>query len=421
MTQTSRVADVSIRSLQEWLDACPTPFHVVERAASTLLSAHFVETQQMSRDLPSQGFIRRDGAIIAWRRSSRNDAPFHIVGAHTDSPNLRLQPRPDIRQAGCGQLGIEVYGGVLLNSWLDRDLGIAGRVITSDGAQRLFNVAEALARIPQLAIHLDREVNDKGLLLNKQMHMTPLWSSNEDVPFVEWLSAKTGVPTSEIAAYDAHLFDITPANILGHDKSFIASGRLDNQVSCWAAIESLTRIDTPDHTAVVVLNDHEEVGSVSTTGADGPLLDHVLTALSITDRANITSHYDTLRASRALSVDNAHALHPNYQERHEPRHAPIVNKGVAVKVNGNQRYATNATGVAYVANLAMRHHITLQTFVSRNDMPCGSTIGPITAGRLGIETVDIGVPQLSMHSAREMCGVNDPLSLVRLLAAFLQE
>ena len=421
MTNSARAAELSITSLQDWLDACPTPFHVVDRAASVLLSTNFVETHQLSRDLPSQGFIRRDGAIVAWRRSSHSGAPFHIVGAHTDSPNLRVQPRPDIRQAGCSQLGIEIYGGVLLNSWLDRDLGIAGRVITTDGTQQLFNVAEPIARIPQLAIHLDREVNDKGLLLNKQLHMTPLWSSNDVVTFLDWLNATTGIPTSDIASYDAHLFDIVPANILGQDKSFLASGRLDNQVSCWAAVESLIRIDAPAHTAVVVLNDHEEVGSVSTTGAAGPLLEHVLTALSITGRANITEHSDTLRASRALSVDNAHALHPNYQDRHEPRHAPIVNKGVAVKVNGNQRYATSATGVAYVTNLASRNNVALQTFVSRNDMPCGSTIGPITAGRLGIDTVDVGVPQLSMHSAREMCGVNDPLTLVSLLSAFLHD
>lgn len=420
MTQSSRTTDVTITSLQEWLDACPTPFHVVERAASILQSFQFVETQQLSRDLPLQGFIRRDGALIAWRRSSHTGAPFHIVGAHTDSPNLRVQPRPDIRQAGCGQLGIEVYGGVLLNSWLDRDLGIAGRIITKDGDERLFRVAEALARVPQLAIHLDREINDKGLLLNKQQHLTPVWSSNVDVSFVDWLSATTGVATTDITAFDAHLFDITPAHILGNDDSFLASGRLDNQLSCWAAIQALSLTDSPAHTAVVVLNDHEEVGSVSTTGADGPLLDHVLTALSISDQSNITDHYDSLRASLTLSVDNAHALHPNYQERHEPRHAPIVNKGVAVKVNGNQRYATSARGVAYVTTLAAQHNIPLQTFVSRNDMPCGSTIGPITAGRLGIETVDIGVPQLSMHSAREMCGVNDPLSLLRLLSAFLQ-
>lgn len=421
MTHTVHAKEVSITSLQNWLDACPTPFHVVDRAAVSLLSSNFVETQQLSRDLPSQGFIRRDGAIIAWRRSSHTGAPFHIVGAHTDSPNLRIQPRPDIRQAGCGQLGIEVYGGVLLNSWLDRDLGIAGRVITIDGVQQLFQVTAPLARVPQLAIHLDRDVNDKGLLLNKQLHMTPLWSSDSDIAFIHWLSNTTGISTSDIAAYDAHLFDISPANILGQDQSFLASGRLDNQLSCWAAIESLTRIDAPDHTAVVVLNDHEEVGSVSTTGADGPLLEHVLTALSITDRANITEHSDTLRSSIALSVDNAHALHPNYQDRHEPRHTPIVNKGVAVKVNGNQRYATSATGVAYVTKLASRHSVSLQTFMSRNDMPCGSTIGPITAGRLGIETVDIGVPQLSMHSAREMCGVKDALTLVKLLSAFLQD
>jgi aspartyl aminopeptidase len=300
-------------------------------------------------------------------------------------------------------------------------LGIAGRVISRDGSQRLFHVADALARVPQLAIHLDREVNEKGVQLNKQLHMIPVWSSTESVSFTQWLSTTTGLPIDDIMAFDAHLFDITPAHVLGHDRSFIASGRLDNQVSCWAAIHALSRIDTPAHTAVVVLNDHEEVGSVSTTGADGPLLDHVLTALSITERSNITEHADVLRSSLAISVDNAHALHPNYQERHDPRHAPIVNNGVALKVNGNQRYATSSTGVAYLTTLAEQHDISLQTFVSRNDMPCGSTIGPITAGRLGIDTIDIGVPQLSMHSAREMCGAHDPITLIKLLAVFLQQ
>lgn len=420
MTTSSRVTDITISSLQQWLNACPTPFHVVERAARTLGEASFVEVAELNTALPASGFIRRDGAIVAWRRSSRTGAPFHIVGAHTDSPNLRIQPRPDIRQAGCNQLGIEVYGGVLLNSWLDRDLGIAGRVITSQGTQHLFHFAEPMARVPQLAIHLDREINDKGLLLNKQLHMTPIWSSEADIAFIDWLSSVCAIPATEIEAFDAHLFDLTPATLLGQDQSFLASARLDNQVSCWAAIHALARIDTPDHTAVVILNDHEEVGSVSTTGADGPLLDHVLTALSVTDQSSITAHTDNLRASVALSVDNAHALHPNYQERHDPRHAPIVNKGVAVKLNSNQRYATSATGIAYVKTLAASHNVDLQTFLSRNDMPCGSTIGPITAGRLGIDTIDIGVPQLSMHSAREMCGAKDPISLIQLLAAFLQ-
>jgi aspartyl aminopeptidase len=421
MTSTSRRPDITIDSLRQWLDACPTPFHVVDLAARTLTDANFLETTELGIELPTRGFIRRDGAIVAWRRATHNGAPFHVVGAHTDSPNLRVQPQPDLYQAGCSQLAVEIYGGVLLNSWLDRDLGIAGRIVTSDGEQHLFHVGESMARIPQLAIHLDREVNDKGLVLNKQTHMMPLWATGTNFSFVEWLSSHTGVATSAIAAFDAHLFDNTPAALLGHDQSFLASGRLDNQVSCWAAIHALVSVEPQSYISVVVLNDHEEVGSVSTTGADGPLLDHVLTSLSITDGSNISQHSDTLRASMALSVDNAHALHPNYQERHDPRHAPIVNQGIALKVNGNQRYASSATGVAYVKTLAAKHTINLQNFVTRNDIPCGSTIGPITAGRLGIDTVDIGVPQLSMHSAREMCGAKDPMTLLSLLAAFFSE
>jgi len=421
MTDSTHSPDIAISSLLEWLDACPTPFHVVEHASQILLQSQFIETTRLSASMPVRGFIRRDGALIAWIRAPYKGVPFHVVGAHTDSPNLRIQPRPDAHQAGFSQLGIEVYGGVLLNSWLDRDLGIAGRVVTTDGTIQLFHQASALARVPQLAIHLDREINDKGLVLNKQNHLTPVWSTDPKTTFTEWLSSVTSLPVKDIAAFDAHLFDITPATLLGHDKSLLASGRLDNQLSCWAAIEALVKVDGPQHTAVVVLNDHEEVGSVSTTGADGPLLDHVLTALSIADQCNITQHSDSLRESLALSVDNAHALHPNYQERHESRHAPIVNKGPALKVNNNQRYATTTTGIAYLTSLAQTHNVPLQTFVSRNDMPCGSTIGPITSARLGINTVDLGVPQLSMHSAREMCGTSDPLSLHTLLTAFLQD
>lgn len=414
----SSSASQSVSSLQHWLDACPTPFHVVNYGAQLLLNDGFIETTSLSVELASKGFIRRDGALIAWSRATHVGAPFHVVGAHTDSPNLRIQPTPDVYSCGFAQLGVEIYGGVLLNSWLDRDLGIAGRVIAKDLSTQLFNAASPLARIPQLAIHLDREVNDRGLQLNKQTHLTPVWSTNDDVSFRNWLSTHTGISEDQIAGFDAHLYDITPARILGADQSLLASGRLDNQLSCWAALTALVNTDSPEHCAVVVLNDHEEVGSVSTTGADGPLLDHVLTALTISDMLNISQHGDRLRSSRAISVDNAHAIHPNYPERHEPRHAPVVNRGPALKVNSNQRYATSSLGLAYLSNLAKEHSISLQTFVSRNDMPCGSTIGPITAGRLGIDTIDIGVPQLSMHSAREVCGVRDAEQLVLLLSAF---
>ena len=404
-----------IASLIDWLDSCPTPFHVVERASTLLDAAGYTAVGQLSRDLPSRGYLVRDGAIVAWRRTAPS-APFRIIGAHTDSPNLRVHPNPDFGTAGWAQLGVEVYGGVLLNSWLDRDLGIAGRVVDGNGTVSLFNERRALARVPQLAIHLDRDVNERGVQLDKQAHLMPVWATGT-ASFGDWLRGVTGV--GQIAAFDAHLFDTTPASIIGADSSLLASGRLDNQLSCWAAVHALISSDGGDHTAVVVLNDHEEVGSDSVTGASGPLLESVVTAICEADGLGAAARHDLMARSTCLSADNAHAVHPNYPERHEPRHAPLVNAGPALKLNGNQRYATSARGAALVRGIAESVGVPLQTFVTRNNMPCGSTIGPITATRLGIECVDVGVPQLSMHSARELCGVLDPPRLLTLAAAFL--
>ncbi|MEN9792015.1 MAG: hypothetical protein RL330_93 [Actinomycetota bacterium] len=407
--------DDDIASLAEWLDACPTPVHVVERAAADLTTAGFVSAGTMDGDIPAAGFLRRDGSIIAWRVGTSSGA-HRIVGAHTDSPDLRVTPVPDITGPGWSQLGIEIYGGVLLNSWLDRDLGIAGRIIDAAGDQVLFRSAEPVARIPQLAIHLDREVNEKGLLLDRQRHMVPVWGTRT-ASFREWLSDLTGV--RDIAAWDAHLFDVQPARVLGSDRSLFAGARLDNQVSCWAGVRAIAGSASGDNTLVVVLNDHEEVGSESTTGAAGPLLQHLLEVIDDRHGLGVAARHDRAARSWCLSADNAHAVHPNYPERHEPSHAPLPNAGPALKLNGNQRYATSPRGAARLRTIAASAGVPLQTFVSRNNMPCGSTIGPITATRLGIEAIDIGIPQLSMHSAREMCGAEDPGHLRRLAAAFL--
>lgn len=402
--------------LLAWLDACPTPFHVVSRAAAVLSAAGYVATDRIDAELPDKGYIIRDGSIAAWSRADAR-AEFRVVGGHTDSPNLRVHPNPDFSAAGWNQLGVEVYGGVLLNSWLDRDLGIAGRVVSSDATVSDFMDRSPLARVPQLAVHLDREVNERGVQLDRQAHLMPVWATT-GASFMEWLTRTSGV--SNIAAFDAHLFDVTPAAVLGSDRSLIASGRLDNQLSCWAATTAMASHNTADHTAVMVLNDHEEVGSDSATGASGPLLESVLTALCEQDGLGAAARHDVFARSFCLSADNAHAVHPNYQERHEPRHAPVINRGPALKLNGNQRYATSARGAALVRSLAAANDVPLQTFVTRNNMPCGSTIGPITATRLGIDCIDVGVPQLSMHSARELCGAEDPSRLVTLISAFLR-
>lgn len=407
------MADVA--SLLRWLDDSPTPFHSVSSAARMLDSAGFVRVMQLAGDLPERGYIVRDGSIAAWSHTG-SIGSFRIVGGHTDSPNLRVHPNPDISTAGWSQLGIEIYGGVLLNSWLDRDLGIAGRVVSGDGTVREFCDRSPLARVPQLAVHLDREVNERGVQLDRQSHMMPVWATTS-VTFGDWLRETSG--TDDIAAFDAHLFDVSPAAVLGADETLIASGRLDNQLSCWAATTALAAHAGDRHTAVMVLNDHEEVGSDSATGASGPLLESVLTALCESHGLGAAARHDVFARSVCLSADNAHAVHPNYQERHEPRHAPLINRGPALKLNGNQRYATSARGAALIRTIATERGIPLQTFVTRNNMPCGSTIGPITATRLGIDCIDVGVPQLSMHSARELCGADDPARLVSLMNGFL--
>jgi aspartyl aminopeptidase len=406
--------DNSTSSLFGFLDESPTPLHVVGTVQSRLQQHGYVQQTAMTDELAKKGFFVRDGAVIAWRQGTQK-APFRIIGAHTDSPNLRIQPQPDVKTAGWSQLGIEIYGGVLLNSWLDRDLGLAGRVIFEDGSFQLFNEYSAVARVPQLAVHLDREVNERGLQLDKHQHTIPVWGTNTPT-FREWLVSK--VDRSDISFFDAQLYDITPATHLGVDTSLIASGRLDNQLSCWAALEALTSCDS-DLNVIVVLNDHEEVGSQSITGAAGPMLESVVDALLHAQGVTQMERHDLLASSWCLSADNAHAVHPNYQERHDPRHGPRVNDGPALKLNGNQRYATTSRGAGHIKSIAKAVDAPLQVFVSRNNMPCGSTIGPITSTRLGIEAIDIGVPQLSMHSARELCGAQDPGYLVTLMSGFL--
>jgi aspartyl aminopeptidase len=311
-----------------------------------------------------------------------------------------------------------VYGGPLLNSWLDRDLGIAGHVVLRDGSTSLFTSQQPVARIPQLAIHLDREVNDKGLVLNRHQHLSPIWATTgSSAPFESWLAQQVSVSVSQIASWSAQLIDTQRAQIIGRDSEFIASSRIDNQISCWTALSALIDVDS-DLPMLIALFDHEEVGSQSTQGAGGPMLEHVLERLAVAAGSSRSDHLVSLQKSHCVSADNAHALHPNYVDRHELNNAPFVNEGVVVKSNVSQRYATSPKSLVPIVHAAATAGVNLQTFSSHNNIACGSTIGPITATRIGIETVDIGVPQLSMHSIREMCGTKDPVDLVALLSAY---
>ena len=413
------------RSLLDYLHSSPSPYHAVANAGAALEDAGLrrLDERDPWRDGTASGFVERGGALVAWRAAADVSPPsgFRIVGAHTDSPNLRIKPRPDTGDVGWRQLAVEVYGGALVNSWLDRDLGISGRVVTKDGDVVLLLMDEALARVPQLAIHLDRDVNERGLVLDKQLHLTPVWGLGPVVEgdFVRFVSAAAGLDTADVAAWDLMLHDLTPPTLLGAERELIASARLDNLCSAWAAITALVEHGADaDHTSVVCLFDHEEVGSTSATGASGPLLESVLERLVVTRCGTADDRFRALASSSCLSADMAHAVHPNYPERHEPGHRPLPNRGPVLKVNVNQRYATDATTAALFARACEAAGVPSQVFVSSNSLPCGSTIGPITAGRLGIATADIGCAQLSMHSARELCGAEDPGYLVAALAAY---
>ncbi len=412
---------MSLDDLRSYLDASPSPYHAASNAADRLATAGFVELSERGdwSELPAAGFVRRDGGLVAWKSPAASEAatPFRLAGAHTDSPCLRVKPRPDQSFVGWKQLNVEVYGGILNNTWLDRDLGVAGRLTLADGSHVLVDVDRPIARVPQLAVHLDRDVNSDGLKLDTQRHLRPVWGVGLTEPgeFAEWIADIAGcdLPVS----WELCLYDTQGAAVVGGDRSMLASGRLDNLLSCWAAVDAIVYADPRDAIAMIVLNDHEEVGSSSTTGAGGPLLERVLERHVLARGGDRQALLRALAGSSCISADNAHAIHPNYADRHDPDHHPVVNAGPAIKINSNQRYATSSATAAAFRRACEAADVPYQVFVSRNNMPCGSTIGPITATRLGIDTVDVGVPQLSMHSARELCGVDDPQSLAQALRA----
>ncbi|WNI16744.1 M18 family aminopeptidase [Actinacidiphila sp. ITFR-21] len=416
--------------LASFVQASPTPYHAVAVAADRLEKAGF---QQVSETAAWDGrtggrYVLRGGAILAWfvPESARPQTPYRVVGAHTDSPNLRVKPRPDMGAAGWRQVAVEVYGGPLVNSWLDRDLGLAGRLSLRDGSTRLVNVDRPLLRVAQLAIHLDRGVTDNGLTLDKQRHLQPLWGLGDatDGDLIDFMAAEAGVAAEDVAGWDLMTHDVQPPAFLGRDRELLASPRLDNLLSvhaCLAALTAATEYDRDlSHIPVMVAFDHEENGSESDTGAKGPLLGRVLERSVHARGGGYEESVRALAGTVCVSSDVGHAVHPNYPERHDPTHHPRANGGPILKTNVNQRYATDGAGRAIFTGACERVGVPFQHFVSNNAMPCGTTIGPITAARHGITTVDIGVPVLSMHSARELCGADDPHMLASALRSFLE-
>ncbi|HSN11934.1 MAG TPA: M18 family aminopeptidase, partial [Propionibacteriaceae bacterium] len=367
----------------------------------------------------SRAYAVRDGAVIAWRVPDgwRPHDGIRIVGSHTDSPALKLKPNPVLSSAGWKQLGVEVYGGPLLGTWLDRELGLAGRLVTRDGAAHLVSTGPIL-RVPHLAPHLDRTLADH-VHLDKQRHLQPVYAVAAGPDPYELLLAAAGIPSAELAAHDVFCYPTQPSAVFGAQGEFFASWRLDNLSSVHASLVAfLDEASAGTSLAVFAAFDHEEVGSSTRSGASGPFLADVLRRLTASLGLDESAHLQALAASTCVSADAGHAVHPNYPEHHDPTNRPLPNGGPLLKLNAQQRYASDATGSAvwYAACRAAR--VPTQEFVSNNAVPCGSTIGPLTATRLGIVTVDVGIPLLSMHSARELCGVDDPGHLAKALVAY---
>ncbi|WP_405880938.1 M18 family aminopeptidase [Streptomyces sp. NBC_01136] len=423
--------------LMTFLAASPTPYHAVANAAERLEKAGFRQVAETDAwDGTSGGkYVLRGGAIVAWYVPEGADphTPYRIVGAHTDSPNLRVKPRPDSGAHGWRQVAVEIYGGPLLNSWLDRDLGLAGRLTLKDGSSRLVNIDRPLLRVPQLAVHLDRSVSTDGLKLDKQRHLQPIWGLGDprEGDLIAFLEEESGLPAGEVTGWDLMTHSVERPAYLGRDKELVAGPRMDNLLSLHAGTAALiavaTRAGTDSDTGtslpyipVLAAFDHEENGSQSDTGADGPLLGGVLERSVYARGGSYEGRARAFAGTICLSSDTGHAVHPNYAERHDPTHHPRAGGGPILKVNVNNRYATDGSGRAVFAAACAKAGVPFQSFVSNNSMPCGTTIGPITAARHGIKTVDIGVAILSMHSARELCGADDPFLLANALVAFLE-
>lgn len=417
--------------LGSFVAASPSSFHAVAEAARRLEDAGF---QALSEQDPWSGddvrgnrYVVRDGSLIAWSAPAAADAatPLRIVGSHTDSPALKLKPNPQLGAEQVTQVGVEIYGGALLNSWLDRELRVAGRLVLR-GGRRVLVATGPLLRVPQLAVHLDRAVNSEGLKLDPQKHMQPILSLDE-ADVLDTVARIAGVERAEVLGFDLVTVDAQSPASFGVHEEMLASGRLDNLSSVHAEVEALVRlagsgeIQAPSAPiALMVANDHEEIGSSSRSGAAGPFLEDVLVRLHAALGGDDASRRQVFASSMVLSADAGHAAHPNYPERHDPVTRPRLGHGPILKINANQRYASDAVGIAALTEACERVGVPLQRFVSNNAMPCGSTIGPITATRLGMTTIDVGITLLSMHSAREMCAVADPLYLSRACEEFLR-
>ena len=418
------------QSLADFIQSSPTPFHAAASLAERLQAAGYQQLDEREEWNIEDGgryyVLRNQSSLIAFSLGQPGalERGIRLIGAHTDSPCLRVKPQPELNRHGLWQLGVEVYGGALLAPWFDRDLSLAGRVTARDASGDLHNLLldfqRPIAIIPSLAIHLNRDVNS-GFAPNPQTELPPVLAHsidpNRDLRALLASELQDRYPQHgplQVLDYELSFYDTQPPAVVGLDGDFLAAARLDNLLSCHAGLQALLASDG-QQASLLVCTDHEEVGSSSCCGADGPFLEDVLRRLIPDAEQRIRS----IQRSVLVSADNAHGIHPNYADRHDGNHGPQLNAGPVIKINNNQRYATTSETAALFRHLCQQADVPVQTFVVRSDMGCGSTIGPITSSRLGVRPVDIGAPTFAMHSIRELAGVKDVGYLQRVLTAFL--
>ena len=424
MTKTTVASPIiknQAQALLDFIDASPSPWHAVETVSQQLLTQGYqqlFESQAWQLTPLGKYFVVRGGSsIVAFSLGNQPlvETGFRLIGAHTDSPGLRLKPQAAFGSSGLIRIGVEVYGGPILATFADRDLSIAGRVMVKNSADvqtHLIKFDQALMRLPNLAIHMNREVNDKGLKFHKQDELPLIFGEAEtgieaDQQFLQQIADKLKVNIADILTWELNVFDTQKGSFWGANQEFIANSQLDNLASCHAAITALLNANNNTATNIVALFDHEEVGSESATGASGSFLSDIITRITAHENLNTVDSLRALAQSFFVSADMAHAYHPNFAGSYDPNHHVLVNHGIVIKTNCNHRYASNADTAARFMQICQQANVPYQQYVHRTDLGCGSTIGPIIAAQLGVATVDVGCPMWAMHSLRESAGVLD--------------
>lgn len=419
-----------IANLLNFFNKSPTAWHAVDYCSKELLAHGFQELKEeeaWSIKPNSRYFVTRNGSsICAFVTPKGSPKALYLAAAHTDSPTFKLKPNAEYMSENMRMIGVEVYGGPMIASWLNRDLGIGGRIVFSDAKgkihEELVQIIDHPVVLPQLAIHLDKTVNESGPILHKQDHLAVLAgleTKKEKTSFLERILKKE-FPIKDLLAYDLFLFPLEQAKLLGENQELIASYRIDNLASVYACLESLieSKQASQDHLKMMVLWDNEEIGSNTAQGASSPFIAQTIERITLALKLSREEYFQLISRSLCASVDLGHALHPNYKDKHEPRHLALLNGGIIIKTNAQNRYASDARSTATIISLCHKNHIPFQKYVSRGDIPCGTTVGPIHAHITGMPTIDIGISQLSMHSCREIMGAQDILALCNLLKAF---